>query len=109
MVHMYMVSTKVSIVIYLQTCYIREGGSYYFYAVSSSLFECGLNLRHPPLHMYSYMTCPFGLDDDHMFFFVHECIGSVYEYVYVLYRSRNITIRLNDPFVSNVDLDMLTI
>jgi hypothetical protein len=65
---------KVSIVIYLQTCYVREGGSSYFYTVSSSLFECGLNLHHPTLYMYSYMTCPFGLDDDHMFFFVHECI-----------------------------------
>lgn len=49
--HTYIVSRKVSIVIYLQTCYIREGGSRYFYAVASSLFECGLNLRHPPLYM----------------------------------------------------------
>ncbi len=65
---------KVSIVIYLQTGYIREGGSSYFYPVSSSLFECGLNLRHLILYMYSHMTCPFGLDDDHMFFFVHTCI-----------------------------------
>jgi len=77
---MYIVSMKVSIVIYLQTRYIREGGSSYFYSVSSSLFECGLNLRHPPLYMYSYMTCPFGLDDDHMFFLCMN-VYVVYEYV----------------------------
>ena len=56
-----MISEKVLIATYIQTYYIRVGGSSYCYAVSSSLFECGLNLRQPTTYMYSYMTCPFRL------------------------------------------------